>query len=104
MAIRGVIAEMYEQVAESARRSFPPEVYPPEDLRPFRPPPEPTPEEAQRPAPPRPVQPVQTPVGRRGVRRAEVAAALSSPSGVRQALVLQEILGPPISLRGWDDG
>ena len=104
MAFRGVIAEMFEQVAESARRPSSAEVNLPEDLRPIRPPPEPTSDEAQRPAPPRPVQPVQTPVGRRGGRRAEVAAALSSPSGVRQALVLQEILGPPIALRGWDDG
>ncbi len=51
---------------------------------------------------PRARRPQAAPVrGRRSQRR--LLATLASPVGLRQAFLLQEILGPPTSLRGPDD-
>ena len=65
--------------------------------------PEPTPTDEQRPARRPAPQAVPVPKRSRGGQRAEIMAALSSPGGVRQALVMQEILGPPKCLQGLDD-
>ncbi len=102
MSLRRVISGMIEQVEASARQTLLSDPYP-SDVRRHRPPVvEPTPNEEHRPARQRPVQPVQTPAGPRSVRRSEIVAALASRSGVRQALVMQEILGPPKALQPWD--
>ena len=37
------------------------------------------------------------------VQRVEILEALGTRSGIRRALVLQEIIGPPRSIRGWED-
>lgn len=131
MTFRRVLSEIFEEVMSQTRMPPPPTIYSPEERpRPRLQPqpatmpvpaseerprallrPEPTPNEEQRPARPQPVAQVAQvapvlPRARRrgGKQRAEIVAALSSPAGVRQALVLQEILGPPKSLRPWNDG
>ena len=57
----------------------------------------------QRSARERPLAPVVTRSPTHEVSRAEVMQSLGSIEGVRRALVIQEILGPPRSLRAWDD-
>lgn len=37
------------------------------------------------------------------VRHRDISAALSTTDGLRRALILREILGPPRSMSGWDD-
>jgi hypothetical protein len=95
--------EALKQAVETAQQQPSFSGYPPE--APPRPLPraEARPVEDQRPARPQTVR--LTPASPRpiGTRRAEIVAALGSPAGVRQALVLQEILGPPKSLQGWED-
>jgi hypothetical protein len=91
--------EALKQAVEAAQQPPTFSAYPPE--APPRPLPraEAGPVEDQRPTRPRSVHP--GPVSPRpiGTRRAEIVAALGSPAGVRQALVLQEILGSPKALR-----
>jgi len=97
-------AEVYRQAAEAARQqqaalsTYAPEA-PPRAVRRA----EPVPNEEQRTPRPQPIalRPVQP--SPKGTRRAEIVAALASPAGVRQALILQEILGPPKALQGPDD-
>ncbi len=103
MSIRRTLTGMMNEALESVRPPLQGEAYRVEPLRRPTPPPEPTPTDEQRPAR-RPATPAVPPPRRsREVRRAEVLAALSTRAGVRQALVLQEILGPPKAMRGLDD-
>ncbi len=97
--------EAFKQATESARQQQSPfSIYPPEapTRAPLRP--ELTPNEDQHSARSRPPALRPMLVRPKGTRRAEIVAALGSPAGVRQALVLQEILGPPKALQEWDDG
>lgn len=69
----------------------------------WRPPlPEPTPTDEQRPARRPPTPAIAPRRATASVVRAEVRAALATPAGVRRALVMQEILGPPKALRNHD--
>ena len=113
MVMRRVIAKALEELAaasveQTRPRPRPTEFYNLSDyLTDAKPRPLPPPEvEAvndERPARPRPSGPVPAPPRRRSSRRPEIVRALSSSAGVRQALVLQEILGPPKALRPWDE-
>ena len=69
----------------------------------WRPPsPEPTPTDVQRPARRPPTAATAPRRATASVVRAEVRAALAVPAGVRRALLMQEILGPPKALRSHD--
>ena len=52
---------------------------------------------------PRARRPQAAPVRGRPSQRRRLIATLASPVGLRQAFLLQEILGPPTALRGPDD-
>ena len=68
---------------------------------------EPTPPRDGRDSPedeaPRARRPHAAPVQRRPGQRRRLIATLASPVGLRQAFLLQEVLGPPTALRGPDD-
>jgi hypothetical protein len=67
------------------------------------PPPEAEALDEERPARSKVSSPIASSRRRRGYRRPEILRALSSPAGVRQALIMREILGPPKALRPWED-
>ena len=71
------------------------------------PPPDATPTDEQRRAEQRQPHPARVPTPRGGrtsvARRAAIRRALASPAGAQQALILGEILGPPLALRPLDE-
>ena len=110
MTFRRILTEVLREVENQSRpqpQSFPrPRAFSLEteqEVRPRPAPPPIPPEETQR--APRPRPPVAAPPVRTGgeVRRSDVRAALASAANIRTALVLQEILGPPKSLRRPDE-
>src|SRR5918995_4223246 len=107
MVMRRVLAKALEELAtaseESSRpRPRPTELYNLSDYltdaqpRPL-PPPEAEMRDEDRPARPRSGAAAAPSRRRRGSSRPDIVRAFSSPTGVRQAWILQEILGPPKS-------
>jgi hypothetical protein len=113
MVMRRVIAKALEELAaaseeQSRPRPRPTELYHLSDYltdakpRPL-PPPEVEAQDEERPVRPRASSTIPAMRRRRHSRRPEIVRALSSSAGVQQALILQEILGPPKALRPWDE-
>ena len=102
MSVRQALRGLVEEVVGPTRPPRPSESSTVERPRRPTPPPEPTPTDEQGSARRTAPQAVPVPMRSRGAQRSEIRAALSSPGGVRQALVLQEILGPPKSLQGFN--
>lgn len=97
--IRRVLTDVLEQLSEPRTVQPPAQVLRRTIVRPNR----------SLPAAPRhevatPVRPpASAPEPRQDNRRQQLASALSSPAGLRQALLLHEILGPPMALRNQGD-
>ncbi len=97
--IRRVLTDVLEQLSEPRTAQPPAEVLRRTVVRPNRSlPASPRHEEVTPVRPPAP-----EPKPRQDNRRQQLVAALSSRTGLRQALLLQEILGPPMSLRNQGD-
>ena len=103
MTLRRMISEMVAEARGSVYPTAEGVTRPPREPARPTPPPEATPTDEQRPARRRPTAPVLQRKASKSVVRGEVRAMLASPAGVRRALVLQEILGPPKALRGPED-
>ncbi len=97
--IRRVLTDVLAQLNEPMTVRPPSEVVRRTMVRPNRSlPASPRQEEATLVRPPAP-----EPESKQETTRQDLVAALSSRSGLRQALLLQEILGPPMSLRNQGD-
>jgi len=103
MTLRQMISEMVAEARGSASPTPEQATRPPREPARPTPPPEATPTDEQRPARRRLAEPVLQRKASKSVVRREVRAMMSSPAGLRRALVLQEILGPPKALRGPED-
>lgn len=97
--IRRVLADVLAQIGEPETTRPPSEILRRTVVRPNRSLPSPPRHEEATPVrPPSPAMELQ-----QDNRRRQLVAALSTPAGLRQALLLHEILGPPISLRNRSD-
>lgn len=113
MVMRRVIAKALEELAlateaPARREPYQSELYNLSDnLTDAQPRPMPPPEvavaEENRPTRARPTPQITSPRRRTGSRRSDIRRTLSTRGGVRQALIMQEVLGPPKSLRPWDE-
>jgi hypothetical protein len=113
MVMKRVIARALEELSEASQFPQRPESHSSElynlsefvTQRPARPdlPVESSGRDEDQPARNRTTAPSVTPHSRLPSRRAGVLGMLSTTRGVQQALILQEILGPPKSLRPWQE-
>jgi len=112
MVLRRILAEAVSQASEASRQRVPIELF---DLQTVRPEPEAEAflqrprdgegvgSETTRPERAKPISVATRQAHPGEVRRSDVLTSLRSPDGIRRALVLREILGPPRSISGWDD-
>jgi hypothetical protein len=111
MVVKRAIARALEELTAASefpqrRESFPSELYDLSEFvtrRPSRPelPEESSARDEDKPARIQATVPPDTGARRRPSRRAGVRGMLSTTRGVQQALLLQEIVGPPKALRPW---
>jgi hypothetical protein len=113
VVVKRVIARAVEELTAASefpqrRESVPGELYDLSEIvsrRPLRPeaPEESPARDEDRPARIQPTSPSETVRRRRPSRRAGVRGMLATTRGVQQALILQEIVGPPKAMRPWHD-
>ena len=113
MVMRRVRERLMAEIAAATevpprRQPFPAELYNLSDyLTSVQPRPLPPPEieaaDSGRPPRPKETQAAVTQRAQSSARRQQIRTALSSRSGLQQAFIVQEVVGPPKSLRPWDE-